>query len=361
MRADCLMLPAREPRPPAFDYKPSQRQRTSKLFVVQEQYVRMEGVSNIAARRASPCWRNANMVGAMKVPERNAEASGPVGGVGRSIGQDDGATARALEPVRTTGGLKARYVFSDGATRIEALTEYGGYRLRFPTTHAPHIESSQINSGGGVVGGDSLSIALDVGAGADAVHSTATAERIYRSIGPPARMDMALKLDGAARLDWLPQETILYSGARLHRRFEVDIAPDARLLMAEMVVFGRVAHGEIPGKGELRDDWRIRRGGRLVFAEAVHLDGHVADVLARPAVAAGARSMGLVIAVSPDAEERLEGLRSTMSDARSDCGASTWNGLVTARFLGTPEDVRRDIIQAVEGLAARAIPRTWMT
>jgi urease accessory protein len=284
-----------------------------------------------------------------------------MGGASRSTPPEHGVVARALEPVRTAGGLKARYVFADGATRIDELAEYGGYRLRFPTTHAPYIESSQINSGGGVVGGDSLGINLDVGAGADAVHSTATAERMYRSIGPPARMEVVLNLGSAARLDWLPQETILYSGARLHRRFEVDVAPDARLLMAEMVVFGRVAHGEVPGRGELRDHWRIRRGGRLVFAEAVRLDGHVADILARPAVAAGARSTGLLVAVSPDAEERLEALRAVQAGARSDCGASAWNGLLIARFLGTPEDVRRDIIQAVEVLARRAMPRTWMT
>jgi urease accessory protein len=297
----------------------------------------------------------------MKVPERNARASGPTGGARHGTVPAGGATARALEPVRTAGGLKVRYVFADGATRIDGLTEYGGYRLRFPTTHARHIESSQINSGGGVVGGDSLSVVIDVGAGADAVHSTATAERIYRSIGPPARMNVTLALGGTARLDWLPQETILYSGARLHRRFEIDIAADARLLMAEMVVFGRVAHGEVPGRGELRDQWRIRRGGRLVFAEAVRLDGHVADALARPAVAAGARSTGLVVAIAPDAEDRLASLRVALTGARSDCGTSAWNGLLTARFLGTPEDVRRDIIRAVEMLAGRAMPRTWMT
>ncbi len=297
----------------------------------------------------------------MKMPERNARASGPAGGASHETAPDVGATVRALEPVRTTGGLKARYVFADGVTRIDALTEYGGYRLRFPTTHAPHIEASQINSGGGVVGGDSLGIVVDVGSGADAVHSSATAERIYRSIGPPARIDVALKLEGTARLDWLPQETILYSGARLHRRFDVDISPDAHLLMAEMVVFGRVAHGEVPGEGELRDHWRIRRGGRLAFAEAVRLDDHVADVLARPAVAAGARGTGLVVAISPDAGDRLAALRDALAGARSDCGASAWNGLLTARFLGTPEDVRRDIIRVVEMLAGRAMPRTWMT
>ena len=274
---------------------------------------------------------------------------------------DAGVIARALEPVRATGGLSARYVFADHATRLDTLTEYGGYRLRFPTTHASHIESSQINTGGGVVGGDSLSFALDVGGGADAVHSTATAERIYRSIGPPARVDIALKVGSSARLDWLPQETILYSGARLERRFEIDIAADARLLMVEMVVFGRVAHGEVPGHGAYRDNWRVCRDGRLVFAEAARLDGHLTEILDRPAVAAGARSTGLILALAPDAEDHLEAVRAALAEARSDCGASAWDGRLTARFLGTPEDVRRDIIRVTEVLSGRPMPRVWMT
>jgi urease accessory protein len=304
-----------------------------------------------AARRLARCAEGQQVQG---MQERSPLASD-------STVPGAGATARALEPVRTVGGLKARYVFSDGETRIDTLTEYGGYRLRFPTTHAAHIESSQINTGGGVVGGDSLIFELDIGAGAEAVHSTATAERIYRSIGPPALIDVTLKLGTASRLDWLPQETILYSGARLSRRFAIDMAPDARLLMAEMVVFGRVAHGEVPGIGAFRDDWRIRRGERLVFGEAVRLEGHVADVLARPAIAAGVRSTGLVVAISPDAEDRRDAVRAALTDARSDCGVSAWHDMLIARFLGTPEHVRRDIIRATEVLSGRAMPRVWMT
>jgi urease accessory protein len=272
-----------------------------------------------------------------------------------------GAIARALEPVRATAGIKAAYVHADSTTRLAGLTEYGGYRLRFPTTHAPHIEASQINTGGGVVGGDSLTFALDVSTSADAVHSTATAERIYRSIDPPARVDIALKVGSSARLDWLPQETILYSGARLERRFEIDMADDARLLMVEMVVFGRVAHGEVPGDGTYRDNWRVRRGGRLIFAEAACLDGHVAEILNRPAVAGGGRSTGLILALAPDAEAYLEAVRAALADARSDCGASAWDGRLIARFLGKPEDVRRDIIRATEVLSGRPMPRVWMT
>lgn len=274
---------------------------------------------------------------------------------------DQSAVARALGPVRTSGGLKAQYVYADGASRLDELSEYGGYRLRFPTTHASYIESSQINTGGGVVGGDSLMFNLSVGDGADAVHSTATAERIYRSMGPPAEIKVALELGNDARLDWLPQETILYSGARLKRRFEVKMASKARLLMAEMVVFGRVAHGEVLGGGALRDSWRIHRNGELVFAEETRLDGDIAEALARPAVAAGARGVALVVALAPSIEERLEAVRTVMEGARSDCGASAWNGMLTARFLGAPEDVRCDVIKATEAIAGRVMPRVWMT
>ncbi len=297
----------------------------------------------------------------MQVPEYSAHGNSTRRDATSAQVVEEGAAACALARVRAAGGLKARYFFADGASRIDTLTEYGGYRLRFPTTHAPHIESSQINTGGGIVGGDSLAFTLDMGAGVDAVHSSATAERIYRSMGPPARIDITLSLESAARLDWLPQETILFSGARLHRRFEIDMAPDAQLLMVEMVVFGRVAHGEVPGEGELRDDWRIRRGGKLVFAEAVRLNGHIANALARPAVAAGARSTGLVLMFAPDAEDRLAAVREVMAGARSECGASAWDGRLTARFLGTPEDVRRDIISVTEVLSGRPMPRVWMT
>ena len=178
---------------------------------------------------------------------------------------------------------------------------------------------------------------------------------------PSSRIDIKLGLGSRARLDWLPQETILYSGARLDRRFEVDMATDACLLMVEMVVFGRVAHGEVPGHGLLRDRWHIRRGGRLVFAEAVRVEGHMAEILGRPAVAAGARGTGLVIALAPGVEDRIEAVRTALAGARSDWGASAWNSILTARFLGTPEDVRRDIIRATEVLSGRAMPRVWMT
>src|SRR5260370_30305971 len=97
------------------------------------------------------------------------------------------------------------------------------------------------------------------------------------------------KLDIAAggELAWLPQETILFDRARLRRTIEVDLAANARLLLAEAVIFGRSGMGETVADGFLLDRWRVRRGGRLIHAETLRLDGTIAAKLAQ---SAGAQS-----------------------------------------------------------------------
>ncbi len=112
----------------------------------------------------------------------------------------------------------------------------------------------------------------------------------------------------ARRLAWLPQETILFDRARLKRRIDVDLAEDASLVMAEAVVFGRAAMGEAMRDGFWADTWRVRRGGRLVFAENVRLDGDIAEKLARPASAAGGIALATVL-VAPADETTLAAVR----------------------------------------------------
>ncbi len=96
---------------------------------------------------------------------------------------------------------------------------------------------------------------------------------------------MKLDVGPGGALAWLPQETILFDQVRLRRTIDVDLAPDADLLLAEAVVFGRSAMGETVLRGHLFDRWRVRVGGALVFAETLRLDGAIAQRLARRAVA----------------------------------------------------------------------------
>ncbi|WP_460448326.1 urease accessory protein UreD [Alsobacter sp. SYSU BS001988] len=272
---------------------------------------------------------------------------------------DIGAPVAALPAyVRASGVITARFAPTGRGTRAMALREAGGYRLKFPKAAA--CEAVLINTGGGMTGGDRLDVSLALDTGAEAVLTTQSAEKVYRSDGAAAEIAVAIDLAEGARLSWLPQESILFSGSRLRRRLKVAMAADASLTLAETVVFGRVASGETLGEGLFEDRWEIRRGGRLVFAEAVRLDGSLAHMLARPALGGGARAVATVLHLAPDAESRIEEARAALEGAKSDCGASAWNGMLCLRFAAeSPAVLRADMAAFLSGFRSGPLPRVW--
>ncbi len=269
--------------------------------------------------------------------------------------------ARRLAAVRVDGGVELAAAAASGRTYAESLHETGGYKARFPSGR-DGLEVALINTGGGIAGGDRVRFSVSAGEGADLTLSTPSAERVYRSLGPRAEIDITLGVASGARLAWLPQETILFNGARLVRRIEADVAPDARLLLAEMLVLGRAAMGETVAGGHLRDDWRVRRGEALVLAEAVRLDGAIADHLAHPAVAAGGNALAMVLLVAPDAEDHLGRARAALTDLPVTAAASAWNGMLVARVIASGADeLRRTVARLIEAIDGRALPRVWGT
>ncbi len=201
-----------------------------------------------------------------------------------------------------------------GATRTTDLAESGPLRLRLPRPeHGPGrigpMEAVLLNSAGGIACGDRFTVEARLGEGADLVLTTTAAEKIYRSDGPVTRLDVDLTLASEAALAWLPQETILFDGARLARSFSAAIAPDARLTLFEALVFGRAAKGEVMRDGALTDSWRLRRAGRLVYADTFRLEADISEMLAKRAVAGGARAMATLLHLAPDAEGRLDQAR----------------------------------------------------
>jgi urease accessory protein len=171
-----------------------------------------------------------------------------------------------------------------------------------------------------------------------------------------------LSLAPASELSWLAQETILYNRARLRRRFEVDLAANARLLLFEAVVFGRAAHGEEVIEGLLEDRWRIRSEGRLVYADTLRLAGPIASLLDRPAVAGGGRALATLLYVTPDAEGRIEEARACLEGSASECGASAWNGLLAVRFVARDaKPLRSDAVRFIQRFRGAPLPRVWQT
>lgn len=278
--------------------------------------------------------------------------------------------ARASVPstLRAKGRIRARFEHSEEAgTRAALLEEGGGYRLRLlggrRAQNRPHdavCEGGIINTGGGMAGGDFLSVEVDAAAGANVILSTPAAERIYRSTGPDTRVELALRLQAQARLAWLPQETILFRGARLARRLDVDMDESATLVIAETTIFGRLAMGETPGRGLFSDRWRIRRDGRLVHAEDMRLGGSIGSLLARSGIGKGARAVATVLLVSPQAEDRLDTARHALADADCEAGASAWNGMLLGRFLAPhPADLRSALVRFLLVATDGVLPRLW--
>jgi urease accessory protein len=261
--------------------------------------------------------------------------------------------------VRASGGVRVRFAANAGHTQAMERAESGGYRVRFPRV-AETCEAVLINTGGGMAGGDRMEVEVSLDVGAAAVVTTQAAEKIYRSQGALTEIDIDLDLAAATRLDWLPQEMILFCGSRWRRKLNADIAPDAALTIAETIVFGRVAMNETVERGFCHDCWRVRRGGKLVFAEDMRLDGNPAGLLATKASGNGARALATILHVAPNSEQRLDEARDLLQQASSECGASAWNGMLLVRLLSRDaQALRADLVRFLEGFRRMPMPRSW--
>jgi urease accessory protein len=246
-----------------------------------------------------------------------------------------------------------------GVTRRTLVREEGSLRVRFPGPLAPALQAVIVNTAGGTAGGDRYDIACHAGVGADLTVSTAAAEKIYRSIGADAEVSIELNVEAGGALAWLPQETIFFDDARLSRRIEVTLAEDASVLMAEAIVFGRSAMGEAVRTGSFIDRWRVQRGGKLVFAETVRLDGKIAARLAEPAVAGGSIALATVL-IAPANEGHVEAIRAKAGQFRGEVGASAWNGFALARFCAPDgATLRHDFVMVLSALGRETLPRLW--
>jgi urease accessory protein len=261
---------------------------------------------------------------------------------------------------RARGAVSFDVHLADGVTRRRVLHESGSLRVRFPSPEAEGLSAVFVNTAGGVAGGDRFDIEIAAGDGSRVAVTTAAAEKVYRAVGPAAQLSIVLKAAAGAHLAWLPQETILFDRARVERRIDIDLAESASLLACEIVVFGRAAMGEKMRRGEFVDRWRMRRGGRLVLAENIRLDGDIGDKLGRRAIAGGGAAIGTALIVPGD-EALVERIRAVSQGSRSEAGISAWNGFAMARFCAQDAAQLRADMMAVLGCASgSALPRLWL-
>ena len=281
------------------------------------------------------------------------------------------AVAPAIDrtPIRTPrlerveGAVRLAFRADGPTTRLTTGFQSGGVRARFPR----HIgrspaEAIVVNTAGGLTGGDRVSVSVVAESGASAVVSTQAAERIYRrSAGAAAaEVETNLVVGSNGSLDWLPQETIVFDGSGLKRNLTADVAGDGRLLAVEAIVLGRTAMGETAKDVSISDAWRIRRDGKLIFADGLRLHGDAAAIMAGGGTGGGAPAAATLLLVSREAESLCEAAcEALLGNARS-AGASARDGMLIARLVArTGQALRTDLVRLIERLRGRPMPRTW--
>lgn len=248
----------------------------------------------------------------------------------------------------------------DGLSVLADLKTQGCLKLLFPRGDSDRLTGVFLNTAGGITGGDVLQFHAGARAGSRLSLTTQAAERIYRAqpneIG---RVTNHLTVEPGARLDWLPQETILFDHGALDRSLSVDMAADARLLAVESLILGRSAMGETLRATTLNDRIRIRRDGQLVFADTLRLTTDMLPDLGGPAMLGQARALASVLFVAPEADSLLPPLRALLPDS---AGVSLIRpGVLFARILAPDSFVlRQSLIPVLTRLNGSSLPRTWM-
>ncbi|HEX7823158.1 MAG TPA: urease accessory protein UreD [Sphingobium sp.] len=265
--------------------------------------------------------------------------------------------------LRSQGRLDLSFRRRGEATVIDRSFQSGCSRMRLPrresVAEAPC--AVLINTAGGVAEGDRIEQAIAWDEGARATVATQAAEKVYRALVHGSRIETRLEVARGAHAEWLPQETILFDGARLRREAKIILAEDVSFLGIESIVLGRAAMGETMRTGSLRDRMRIWRGGRLIYADTLALDADIAALMQRASVGGGASAMAVLVHASGKASSLIDPVRDALAEARGRAAASTWNGLLAVRLLAPDgETLRHDIAAALAVLRdGRPLPRVW--
>jgi urease accessory protein len=222
---------------------------------------------------------------------------------------------------------------SEKGTRIMDVFERSPIRIMFPRVGGGAVEEAVlVNTAGGIAGGDRLECGVTALANASIAVTSQAAEKVYRALNEPARIATKLKACDAAKLAWLPQETIVFNWGRLSRETEIELSSGAELLALEWLVLGRAARGEEVVGGHISDSWRVKKDGRLIWADSFRVTDEVFPHLHRKALLSNCKAVGTLIYFGPSLDARLEFLRDVVLSLSCHCAATSVGGLIIVRF-----------------------------
>ena len=265
----------------------------------------------------------------------------------------DGLTSPKLQRARGRIGL---FFSGEG---LKELYQSGCAKLMLPKTYGKMTEAVLLNTAGGITGGDRLDVNIQVES-SELVTTTQTAERLYRSSTEPAKINVKLSARHATTLHWLPQETIIFDRAELDRAIHLDMSTDSKCLLAETIVMGREAMGEVINECHFTDNWRLYREGQLFHAESLRLTGNVTEIMASSAGGNGSRLMSTILYAGCDAKQIAGLVGSVVETCTSTCAMSCWDEKLVIRLISPyPLSARADINRLLCTLRGQPLPRVW--
>lgn len=231
----------------------------------------------------------------------------------------------------------------------------------YPEGDACHVYV--LHPPGGVVAGDRLTIDVDVKAGSHALITTPAAGKFYRSEGDFARQAFNLSVATGACLEWLPQENIIYEGARLSSEIAINLEPGAKMIAWEINVLGRPAAREAFTSGEADLQWRIFRDRQPFFLERSRLD---AKSFAARWGLNGQSACGILVA-GPASAQALADVQALIGDD-PDRGVTRIDDMLICRAIDARADLLRLFFNRVWTLIRPDVtgkpvcsPRIWAT
>ncbi len=277
-------------------------------------------------------------------------------------------------PAAWHGSLRLRFAVRAGRTAMVERRHEGPLRVQKPLYPEGAIcHGVVLHPPAGVAGGDVLDIDIKLEPGAQAVLATPGATKWYKSQGRDAAQQVRIDVAEGARLDWLPQENIVFDDARARIATEVAVAPGGSAIGWDVVVLGRLASGERWASGSLWLDTRIGSANRSLWIEQSHFDA--ASPL-RGAVAGldGLPILGTLWAVGQGATQDLAEALATQLPYRPDlragvtCLAARGQSMLLLRVLGRDMEAVRHLMidcwntlrMPIHGVPARPL-RLWAT
>ena len=271
--------------------------------------------------------------------------------------------------IQVNGRGEIGFSCQDGYTKLSHLYQHDPVRVLFPDVPSDEVKQGiVVTTSGGLVGGDSISLDLTFDERTSAMVMAQAAEKIYGSHKDNCSIEVDLKAETLAWAEYLPQETILFDGARLNRTTRIEAEVGAKILAGEYLVFGRRGSGESFSSGYLRDAWEVRRENKLIWADTLLLENNVSEILNHPACLDDAAAAATVVFIGDDAETYLREARAILEDncGTIRAGVSAVNGILVARLIGKDTlNLRYALggfwqhLRHTVGLLPMSMPRLW--